>query len=519
MWQRAYEFCGHAMQFLLDEDYTRVLASTEATLTLLEEKCRALGDEIAMLAGTGVRSRHVLINPSSTDFGGMAELHITSQEQVQGLRLFDADGTEIPYQLTKIYSYMAGTPGNRPGQYSEVRVVCPVHIPANGYETVFVSFDGDRMPDVTEEKADVFTVDAGKLKFTLERGIITRVERDGKVLLHDKPLLQLRFVSTKPTPSWYTDFESTGEAVFVPTGATMTLGGPYRWEFQTAGLIGSSPARLVTVIERDNPAVSFRLALDNREQEGYFIADFPCDENPALVAGVPFGEEARDTTKITYTERDPNAKMSFLDFERGWRGQVWANGYLRMKLAGSDVAVLQGDCDVYFQNVPHSGRTSLLLMKSIDLQARTDRWVRNMGADTTGAGLQHFAFGFCFADEQPTCSLKDVVEHDRLPVLDVDRYSLEDGSAPFRFSLFSVSAPNVRVSSVEKIDGGIRVRLYETTGKGGACTLHTHGPVRTAFFTDLLDRPIDKQAAVKESNVDFVIGPWEIATLFINDVK
>lgn len=517
LWKRAYEFCGHAMQFLLDEDYARILDSARATVTLIREKCMELEDSIASLAGTGTSRRHVLINPSSFAFDGLCELHITSEKQVQGLRLFDSAGEELPWQLVKIYKRMSEKPYSRPGQYSEVRVVCPVHIAANGYETVFIDFDGDRMPEIAECSGEAAVIDTGSLRFRVEKGIITEVERGGKKVLDGVPLLKLRFVSTNPTDSWYTDFESIGESEFVPTGSRITLNGPYRWEIVTDGTIGSSRAQLVTVIERGNPEVAFRLTLDNREREGFFIADFPCDENPELAAGVPFGEEARDTEKITYTKRDKNVPMSFIDFERGWNGQVWANGYLRMKQGGMDVGVMQGDCDVYYQNVPHSGVVSLLLMKSIDLEARTDPWVRNMSPDTTGAGIQHFRFGFCFADDDPTCCMKAAADRFRLPVIDADRYCLESGAAPNRFSAFSLTEPNVCVTSVQRKADGYHIRMYETTGKACICRLNYAGKVKSAQFCDLLDRTIEKTAELEAESLVFEMKPWEIAALVIHD--
>ena len=515
LWQRTYAFSGHAMQYLLGEDYTPVLESARATVTLAREHCRTLADEIASLAGAGSARRHVLINPSSCPFDGLAELHITSEQQVAGLRLHDSAGQELPWQLTKIYEYMPDMPNGRPGQYSEVRVVCPVSVPANGYEIVFVSYDGDRMPDIVPADAEDTVIDAGRLLCRVEHGMITELIRDGKTLLHGAPLCQLRFVATAPTTSWFTDYEGIGEAVFRPTSSVLRLNGPLRWELETRGTVADSPAQLVTVIERDSPEISFFLTLDDREKEGYFLADLPCDVEPMLFAGVPFGEEPRNSADTYYAKRDTAEPMTYLDFERNWEGQLWANGYLRGKLSGTDAALLQGDCDVYYQNVPHSGRLSLLLMKSIDLDARTDRWVRDMSADTSGRGLQHFRFGFCLADADPTLAFRAAVERFRLPIMDTERYFRGSGTAPERFSAFDLSAPNVCVSSVRYTGGEYIVRLYEAVGKACRCTLHSAAALHIAVFTDLLDRPTEKDVTVSGDKAAFAMKPWEIATLHL----
>lgn len=515
LWRQSFEFCGHAMQFLLAEDYGPVLDGALGTIAQAKALCRAAGDAIACRAGAGTARRHVLINPASRPFAGLAELHITSERQVGGLRLTDTEGLPLPWQLTKVYQTMPGVPGTRPGQYSEVRVVCPVSVPANGYTSVFIGFDGGAMPEPFLPRSEKsFDIDTGKLRLHFENGLITGLQSGGRSLLAAAPALGLRFVSTRPTDSWYTDFESLSETEFRPADCVLRQGGPLRWEVETTGTIGSGTARLVTVLESGSGEVTFHLTLDNREKEGYYIADFPCDADPGLYAGIPFGEEARDTSAVLYTRRKSGQKMSFLDFERGWNGQLWANGYLRMKLGGADAAVLQGDCSIYYRNLPGSGRVSLLLMKSLDLEARTDRWVRELGGGASGAGIQHFTFGLCLPEGSPTLCLKEAVDRFRLPVLDVDRYCLEGGSAPQRFSLFEAENKGVFVTSVrQEEENSVVIRLYEAEGKGGPCALKCGFAVGRAVFTDLLDRPAGKPAAVSGRRISFELRPWEIATL------
>lgn len=54
------------------------------------------------------------------------------------------------------------------------------------------------------------------------------------------------------------------------------------------------------------------------------LFDIPCEN-------LPLGREQRTVSE-----------QSYLDCERAWDGQIWANGYLRMKCNGQDVAVTQG---------------------------------------------------------------------------------------------------------------------------------------------------------------------------------
>lgn len=512
LWQRTYEFAGHAMQFLLEEDYTPILNGAYATIDLADEEIKKRADQIATLSGEGFDRRHVLINASSIEYQGLAELHITSEEQVNGLRLTDSKGHELPWQLTRIYEY-----GRlRPGQYTEVRVVCPVTIPANGYETIHIHFDGARMPDIQiDQKPDIQKVNWGKLSVQVENGLITRIYHDDSVIFEGDTLLKLRFVTTAPTPSWYTDFERLDDSELVVESSQTVLNGPMRWEFKCCGHIMNSPVTLTTVIEQNDPEIHFALSLDNREKEGYFIADFPCEADGKFVAGIPFGEEERDPSKIYYPIREKGKEMNFLDFERGWNGQIWANGYLRMKLGGIDAAIMQGDCDIYYQHIKGTQCASLLLMKSIDIESRTDRWVRKMSEDTSGAGTQHFNFGFALAGQDCKTVFGNAVERFRLPVMDVDRFCLETGKMPERFGLFTIAGASLRATTVHNEGSSCIIRCYESCGREGKASIRFANRLANASFCNLLKEPIDKPLCQNENTLCFDVRPWEIMTLRI----
>lgn len=91
----------------------------------------------------------------------------------------------------------------------------------------------------------------------------------------------------------------------------------------------------------------------------------------------------------------------------------------------------------------------------------------------------------------------------------------QTGSLPKRWSLFTVSAPNVAVSAVKASANGIVVRVYETDGKEAkGVALASAIAIKDAEETNLIEQEA-QTVAVKENAIAFDIKPFEIKTFVL----
>ena len=511
LWERLFRFSGHAMQHLLDSDYDDVRDSASATVTLIDEQKRHLMDAIACRTARLSKVSKVLVNPTVNGGVYTVELNFTTPHHIDGLKLTDAGGRELEYQICDVLM------GDKPYscQFTEVRAVVAVPVPAMGWTTIRVECDGRRlMAPEHKPLTDNFVVDNGVFNATFRNGMIENVVSASGCVVDHRQLVVPRFSSTMSTGDWTHNWKPVQTFDFEPAGATLLENGPIRWKIVTKGTIGTSPAEITTIIERGSPTIQFAMELDNREGEGFYSLNLPCSGDPGIRAGIPFGEETRHPELQKYSEEDNQSLLT--TWERGWPYAFYANGYASFRSGSGRLLLLQGDCTNLMRAEPGSGEMTQLLYRSVDLSLKTVRWMQHMNRDMEGRGLQHFQFAVSVMPERHDSALcHALLQKQRYPVCAATRHSLESGSGKAEASWLKLTCDHVQLSAAYLEGDQAYIRLYETRGEAGEVHMTLPkgyaDPVSVDFNGGEMDRPL----RILSDCVAFDMRPYEIRTLLL----
>ncbi len=511
LWDRLYRVSGHAMQHLLGVDYERARDGAHATVALLDELTLRLQDEIAGRAGANGRIGHVLINTTLRERTEIVELTLTTPHHIDGLALRDPSGREMPWQL------LEGLRGDKPYdcQFNEVRVAARVTVPPMGYTCLDVSNDGRKMAQAEARalRGDEW-LECGDRRIRLSGGLISEITDGTGTILDGQTLVKPRFWHTQPTETWLYRWDAGKMSEFAVDAVTLMENGPLRWKIVASGRIGDSPATVAQTICADDPVIRYALTIDNRQGEGYYTVDLPRANTDADIrAAVPFGEEPRNPGKQIYY--DPSRETEFmLQVERGWRGAIFARGYVAYDHGDRRILLLQGDLSTMARISPEDGTAQQLLYRSIDLSARTDPWVTRMCRDAEGKGEQHFSFAVAVlpAGHDPA-DTQCRMQEQREPILNWPRYSLESGNMPAEFSALRFKGCAMELSAAYLRDGALFLRLYETAGRGGTAAVELPAGCREARAVDFYGNGLDKDVRAVNGTAEFSVRPWEIVNL------
>lgn len=507
-WKKLMRFSGHAMNFLLGVDYLEVEELANATLSAIREDIHAVTDSIASLVTTHAgMNQHVIINTSSFDVTENVTLHITSPYHVKGLRLSDSLGETIPYQFVETYR---GDKEYENCDYCEVDVTCNVHVPAFGYSCVFAEFDGKPICGQAEEhlgkhNSNDCEIDNGIYKIRFVHGMVSRLIRkaDEKVLFEsgNSKFGTIRLYHTAPTPDWIPGCNVLAADEFVPEHTYLKENGPIRFSVVSKGKIGNHPAQLETVLVQNSDRITYRLSIDNQGAEGIFSAVFPCDRYPQIKAGIPFGEEARNTETIHYgSAGEP------LSVERGWNDAFFANGYASYLCNDVRMTLLQGNCNVYYRNNAASCEIEITLMRSILLDGKNG-WESKFDVSVSGKGLQTFEYAISLTDTP----WKEVTRI-RQPVQTVTRFSYFDASQPVTNSMMSTTNTSLILSAAYRNGRAFFFRFFDSSGCAGCAEIEMPIAHKSAAVVDLCGNKIHNLKTDGKS-VFFTYHPWEICTI------
>ena len=518
MWLRMIKFVGHAMQWLISEDYDKVVSEADATLTLIKEQLCAYENRIAELTPWQSKVQYVAINTCGFDRTENISLHITSPLHVHGLILRNARGEKLEYQFTEVFK---GDKAYLNQDFNEAKVTCNLTVPAFGFTCITAEFDGGEIKEIAKNQlsGDVgqsFTIDNGVYIAQITQGVIRRLEKKAdRTLLYQSNKNNfggVRLYHTTPTVDWTTQWDDIAIDTFVPETVNYNQRGPVRFAFTSQGRIGRHKAKLETVFVKDDGKITYHLELNNKGAEGYFTSIFPCDEMPKLIAGIPFGQEPRDTDGMVYSETTGATPGDYLYFERGCTGGFYANGFTSYELNGSRMALLQGNCNVYFRNLIKNKEVELVLMKSFDLSQRTEEWMTKVAPSLSGGGVQHFEYAVSILDESAGKSAQMLTQIIRYPIRVATRFSYEKAAGVPERSFFSMEGGSLVLSTAYKDDTDYIFRLFESEGKEGKCLIHIALPFKNAQIIDLCEN-VMRVADVHENCIELTFRSWEILTL------
>lgn len=507
LWETAFTYSGHAMQFALDDDYAELLEKAFFVINSAKQYIRQLLERISVQAGSNKENTYLVINTCMYKKTETVKLTVTTAKHINGLKLYDEDGNLIPYQLIDTYN------GDKPyvnKDYNEVVVAFTTEIPPMSIKRVYGVCDGETLVPKAEKEVFVnapaldvneeFVIDNGLFKFTVSQGRVSKIcDGTGETNLGD--FLSLRYYKTNANilyntawPSWSIDNKFS----FVPETVNYTERGPERWSFVTKGTLNSLKASIKTTITKNSPKVDYTFTFNCEGDEGYFSVAFPCRQTPNIVAGIPFGSETRE-----------NKTLIKDDFGSECVGGFCANRFITFKYDVRKVMVTQGNCSYLYRHNEELNEIETFLTRSMDTEIRKETWMRYGHNSWSGEGINEFNFSVSFLEENaPVSESEKILSSERFPVCSVPVYSspCENKKQSMEFKELP---DNLTVTAFFKDGKNYVLRMYENSGKTAQFSLPKQ--IKKATICDLKN---DKVKTVKVNDkVDYTISPWEIVTI------
>jgi hypothetical protein len=525
LWRDLMHFSGHAMELLLSDDFDEALSLAVTTNGNARRLIADIADSVAIQSKKNSPVQYTVVNPCGFERKALVPLHITSPFNMHAMKLKDPSGKELDYQITDTYD---GDKAYKGKDYNEISAVCMLTMPPMGYTSVAVEFNGGSLLSKVSEEIPTdercfdseSVIDNGLLKTDLLNGRIKRiVEKNSGMEVFGRDSKNdfgaLRFYHTTPTENWTSNWDDLMLDSFVADSCVYLERGPLRYRYAAYGMIGENPVRIETVFETGMSKISFHVEVENKGGEGYFAVTFPCDKEPHIVAGIPFGAEERNTANISYGKESDSGPLYF---ERGCMGGFFAKHFTAFDLNGFRCALLQGDCSIYYRNRAFSGEIELILMKSLCMEHRTEKWFEKVHKSIDGRGKQSFSFSLCILDRN--VGMEEIIklsEGERYPAVVTPRYSYEQGNGEALFSAFSVEGGSLRLSAVYQENNEYVLRLYECAGKIGSSSINVALPVSDAYRCNLLgERDENSVTLLAEAGVTTLLieySKWEIVNI------
>ena len=528
LWLQLMGISGHAMEFLLDEDYDHALHLGKETLYTAGRLIRGLAERIAAGVQRTGRTGFLVAGVSGTAGKVIAELRITTAFHVGPFTLFDGAGAEVPYQITGIYLGDKDYVGRN---YNEVTVAVEIGLPELGYTTLELRDGGEDLIEKANGElpfgdAVVYpndpaehVIDNGVLNVKLRDGAVHRVETDGRTVYDctsDGRFGSVRFYRTEPMENWTTRYDEIGCEEFSAKNCALVERGPVRWRYVSEGTVGSHPATVTLTINKNDPVLRYDVLLYNGGGEGFFAAAFPGNEN--ILAGIPFGAEPRDPAGEIYAADQGFSEDNYLFFERACRGMFFAKHFAAFDLRGNRAAILQGSCGIYYRSMLDRRETELILMKNFSREHRTEHWTRKIGRSIEGRGEQRFSFGFAILPKDTgSCELHAMSAAFEFPPVSAVAYGYDDGNLPF--SLETLDTGELRLSAVYKEDDEYVLRVFSGCDRAGTARLKSAFSLGNARLTDLTGKSGENgcKLATGPDNAMYVsYDPWKIINMRLN---
>jgi len=528
LWDKLSGFSGHAIEWLLEEDFEEMLGLSRSVRHEAKTLIADTLDGMASRSKVYGETQYIVVNTEPYARRELVQMHITTPCNVNGLKLVDGHGNELPYQVTELYDGDKAYVGR---EYNEVKAVCLVTVPAMGAAAVIAENGGGPMAEAVraslpDENAvppgEVFIIDNGLFAVTFAGGLPVLITDQTGFAIYDRErhgcFAAFVFHHTEPPVDWSSSYDDVSTDEFATRTVRYTERGPLRHAVELLGDIGGRPAYVKIRIERGSPRIDFDFTVEHDGSEGYFTAGVPCDASPDVIAGVPFGAESRDTGKILYKgDLKPLPGDELFDYERGMPGGFYAHGFAAYNFNGWRCALLQGNCSTFYRNRRGSSVMEMILMRSVELSKRADRWLKHIHPSFEGKGAQSFSFSVCMLPGGASLvNIRREAGRAENPLLCRPRYSREAGQTETPFSAMRIEGGSLCLSAVYAEGDEWVWRMYECAGLMGESRIVTALPAAGAYVADLLGRPLRGRAEVKAEGCGaFVVSyaPYEIITI------
>lgn len=536
LWVDMMSISGHALEYVLSGDIEKLEEQGDEAILRCRRLIRETEETLAALKSSesDADSRvteYAVINPIPEEREENVAIHVTSPHGLDGLRLTDADGRAVPYQITEVYTADKAYEC----ECNSVDVIARVKLPAAGYTTVTAHPTGEKLKYERTELADYdyvrqlgtdpepIVVDTGAVAVTFERGAVTSVDYRGKKITGNFGLL--KFSEFRPKSiGWAAIWGDAAEFEFEPSEWGLIRNGELRKVYRVRGRVRTAEAAIDITLNKGSERIDYSVTLDCERNEGIFTVSFPCDADTELYADVPYGVEKRDLS----CEPSENVQGNignpehYFYWESAWRGQFWARNFALFTGNRVSSALISDTCAIYYSLRRDLGTVSLLLTGQLDLTEKSDRktdsWVKLGSPSYMGLGKSTYEFSYCpFPDEPIEKLFSDAARETKLlhfrPVSSPVFTLARGGTLPAKKSTLSHSGAETVITASYSENGERVIRGYEASGTSGRVTLTAAGNYSAAYKSDLLGNRIEGAVTVDENGISFDVRPWEIFTV------
>lgn len=522
LWNKLFEFSGHAMQWLLSDDYEEMLEKAAITLCAAKQYQRELLLQIAHSAGSNRQDTYLAINPCSFQRTDTIQIQITTAEHIHGLKLYDDSGEEIQYQIVEVYD------GDKPyvnKDYNEVRIACTITMPAMSIRRIYAVCDNKSICEKADyecyevanalDASKEIVIQNGTYSFTIKNAIVTQIQHRNHSAASQGWAGELRYYEARPNPEWLTDWDKDVWHSFRPATLMYKQRGPERFVLQYDGTIDDLPASVALTITKDSPSVAYDVSFDAKEKEGYFSFVYVCDEQPNIQAGIPYGTELRDLKNICYCRDSGISETDYLYYERGTRGGFFANRFTSFINGQHRILLTRGDGSYLYRYDAQRNEVEQLMIRSLDMSTRSQNWMRHVHPSFSSAGSHTFSFSVSALDAADNLDMQEkIVSSVMLPIQSVPLYDHQPITPTSATQAIEEIPTELTVTACYMQENTIILRFFENRGIGWAGNLAIPQHVRQVQMCDLMGNVI-RQLAVENHQVSLSVAPWQIVTLHL----
>ncbi len=515
-WKEALEITGHAMEFIFRQDWKRVYSAVLGQYLTLGEELERAKEALADLVSCGSEDETIVINPNGFAVTQSVTVNVSSAMGLRAFALLDDTGAELPWQYLTVNSPDKAYTSFR---YSAAQVETVVTVPAYGVRILHTKWQGGSVDwlsvgekqrlavpmDAAHVETLDYTMTVGGRTALFQNGLLVGFGRDGSS--EARPTMQLRFVETAPSDNWLFDVNPVAESRFVPERGEVVTHGPVLASYRVYGTLGGTKTAVTYTLGKIPGLLTMEIEMERGEKNGYFAADFACDENTPLAADLPFGWEEKDGAALWNVDTQDEFVVTL-------KGQFHAKSWASFRRGGVSRAAISRDLLLYWQYAPEEKRVSLLLNKVVTLAenpyGRLDSWKYH---ENTGANQRTDTYAIAL-----TAGGEGAAERSRIAMaykrpLETAQSWNRIGRTPAE-PIFTPLEGEICTTALYEKDGARYVRFWECGGKGGTLRARLQSGAKTAEKTDLRGRVL-APCTVENGVVTLPMGPFEIITLKI----
>lgn len=500
LWRDALRFSAHATQWLFQEDFDKLDALADRTLTEARRAQQQSLGELSARIDCPEDAQQVLFNPLPRAREVTVPVLLTFVRGDRGgapeaLRLLDGAGREVPWQALR--------PLRVGGRTWEYEALARLTMPAGGW-TVLRAEATAPAQDPAPPIEDAASISNGLLTLEFERGRLMHiVERTGRAWLArgETPFAHLRAYDVDVTKPLHVG-PIVGRTDAVWQRWQVTEAGPLRWAFRSEGFVGACPAALEARLYAGEQRAEFTVEVDWDGRSGFLASLLPYPEQGEIAGDMPFCVEDK-----------PLWDEHWVGIERTRPGMFIARSFVDWTAGGRGIAYVAHDGDRYFFMDLEDHELAHILINSV-AETYAD-WEESVNRQMRGEGRHRFTFSLVpHAGGWREAGLPALSSRLRTPVLQTRPRGR--GELPTSGSLLAVAPETVALSACYADGARVLVRLYDTSGQGGRASVTLPFAPSAAERVDLNGEPMEgPELRIEEQTVALELRPWEIATVAV----